>query len=448
MQRTETLIIGGGLAGLSAAVTLSRGGRAFELIEATDQVGGRVRTDTIDGFQLDRGFQVLLTAYPTCRQLLDYQSLDLRRFEPGALIRTGGRWHRLGDPWRRPTTTWSTLINPAGSLLDKLRIAKVRHAACKGALSDVYHRPDMPTIDYLRQCGFSERMIDRFFRPFLGGVYLEPELRTSRRMFDFVFRMFANGDVAVPSAGMQAIPNQLAQTAGNDRIHRRTTAVAVDGDTVRLSDGRQIMADNIIVATTANDAAALFPSLRSDTAPTDSIPTDSVSTDWNQTLNLNFAVAKGVGRSDHIAAGRTLLLRGDEPDGIQTATILSGVASTYAPQDQHLVSCSFPVAKDQDVAEVSIDRKIDAAKSQLSDWLKLAPGDLRFVRAYPIRYGLPSRPLQPVQQPIDPACLQNAAPDCPAVYLVGDHRATPSIEGAMSTGQSAAAAILRRPVNQ
>src|SRR6056297_3940403 len=97
------LIIGGGLAGLSCATRLAGRGQEFSVVEATDRVGGRVRTDQVDGFHLDHGFQVLLTAYPACRELLDYDALRLQAFEPGALIRHRGGFTKFVDPWRRPS---------------------------------------------------------------------------------------------------------------------------------------------------------------------------------------------------------------------------------------------------------------------------------------------------------------------------------------------------------
>src|SRR6056297_3293834 len=147
------LIIGGGLAGLSCATRLAGRGQEFSVVEATDRVGGRVRTDQVDGFHLDHGFQVLLTAYPACRELLDYDALRLRPFDPGALIRQAGRFAVLGDPWRRPSQALATAVNPVGSLSDKLRIAKLRYTSRLGSLDDLYHRTDAPTIDRLRHDG-------------------------------------------------------------------------------------------------------------------------------------------------------------------------------------------------------------------------------------------------------------------------------------------------------
>ena len=194
MTDTDVLIIGAGLSGLSCARHLHEGGVPFQLLEAADGVGGRVRTDEVEGFRLDRGFQVLLTAYPETQAALDYEALDLKPFYEGALVRTGGRFHRVADPLRRPLGAPATLLAPVGSIADKLRVAWLRWSVRRGSISDLLRRPETTTLDALRRrWGFSDRIVDAFFRPFLGGILLDRDLEASSRMFEFVFRMFSEG---------------------------------------------------------------------------------------------------------------------------------------------------------------------------------------------------------------------------------------------------------------
>ncbi len=208
------------------------------VLEASDGVGGRVRTDRHRGFLLDRGFQVYLDAYPQAGQELDLDSLDLHRFRPGALVFIGGELHRLMDPFRCPVEALSSAFAPVGSLRDKLLTAKLRNQIRHLSVAEIESRPARSTAERLRQFGFSERMIDEFFRPFYGGIFLESELRTSSRMFDFTFKMFSEGAATLPAGGMGAIPEQLAArlVAGTIQLGARVASIRPDG--VGLDDGQ------------------------------------------------------------------------------------------------------------------------------------------------------------------------------------------------------------------
>src|SRR3954470_6592948 len=206
----QVVIIGAGVAGLCCALRLQDKNIPCVVLEASDAPGGRVRTDKVDGFLLDRGFQVLLTAYPEAQSLLDYKALRLRTFAPGALVRVQGKLHRVSDPFRQPWTLPSTLLAPIGNLADKLAVARLRSQVRTGPLEAIWTRPETSSLEALRDFGFSPRIIDSFFRPFCGGIFLETELATSSRLLEFVFRMLSEGWAALPAAGMGAIPAQLA----------------------------------------------------------------------------------------------------------------------------------------------------------------------------------------------------------------------------------------------
>src|SRR5499427_2168601 len=132
----EVMVVGAGVSGLVAAVELKRRGFAVQVLEASDDVGGRVRTDAVDGFLLDRGFQVLLTAYPEAKRTLDYQRLELKAFLPGALSWYAGRLNKLIDPWRTPGSWKEALQSEFATLIDKLRIARLRRRLRRGSIED------------------------------------------------------------------------------------------------------------------------------------------------------------------------------------------------------------------------------------------------------------------------------------------------------------------------
>jgi hypothetical protein len=257
-------VVGAGLAGLSCAVALHRAGVPVELYEASDGVGGRVRSDHVDGFILDRGFQVALTAYPEMHRQLDMEALDLQAFDPGALVWRNGKGSVVADPFRQPTTTLSTVSAPIGSLFDKARIALLRHRVRGVHPVQLLKGPDAPTRTALADAGFSDTIIERFFRPLVGGIQLDPDLTDSRRMFDIIFRMLADGDSAVPAAGMQAIPQQLADRLPPGTIHLDSPVTATTATSITVR-GEHIAAAAVVVATEGPIAAALL-----DLAPVES----------------------------------------------------------------------------------------------------------------------------------------------------------------------------------
>ncbi|HSW38664.1 MAG TPA: FAD-dependent oxidoreductase, partial [Acidobacteriota bacterium] len=208
----DVIIVGAGLAGLSCARRLQTEGFDFRIVEASDRIGGRIKTDAVKGFLLNHGFQVLQTAYPEARRLLDYAALELRAFAPGALFRIGGRFHVVTDPRRAPRHLFSTLLAPIGTPADRLRMARLSRRLMRMRSAEVLNAPDILTPEFLRKEGFSDLMIKRFFKPFLSGVCLDPEIQVSSRAFRYIFSMFAMGDVSIPAIGMEAIPRQIGSS--------------------------------------------------------------------------------------------------------------------------------------------------------------------------------------------------------------------------------------------
>ena len=406
---SEVVVVGAGLSGLACALHLSDAGVPVRLLEASDGVGGRVRTDVVEGFQLDRGFQVLLTAYPETRRVLDYAALDLRPFLPGALVRRGGRFHELSDPWRRPSRVIGTLFSDIGSFGDRLRMARYRARVRAGSLRELLDRPETTALERLRGEGFSEPMIDAFFRPFFGGVLLDRGLSASSRMLDFVFRMMAEGDVALPAAGMGAIPEQMARRLPEGTVRLGTRVASVTPREVRLESGESIAAPAVVVATEGPEAARLTGRL---TAPA------------SRSVTALYFAAPHAPIQEPI-----LILDGDGNGPVNNLCFPSQASPSYAPGEAALVSASILEGPDDPAVLES------EVRTQLAGWFGAAVQGWKLLRIYRIAHAQPDQSppaLRPVERPVALA---------PGLFVCGDHRDTASLHGALLSGRRAAEAV-------
>jgi phytoene dehydrogenase-like protein len=397
------IVVGAGLAGLACASTLHRAGRPVRVLEASDGVGGRVRTDVVDGFRLDRGFQVLLTAYPEAHRQLDLDTLDLRRFDPGALVQLGADSSVIADPFRAPGRLLDAVRSPAAGPIDKLRIALLRRRVRSVHPATLLRGEDVPTVDALRADGFSERAIERFFTPLFGGIQLDPSLSTSRRMFDVIFRMLADGDSAVPAAGMQAMPEQLAAALPDGAVELGRRVVGVGPGVVRTDDG-ELEASEVVVACEGPAAADLLG-----LAPVGSNPAGAV----------YFA-------TDEAPTDERLVVLDGRGGPVLNAAVMSNVAPEYAPPGRHLVVAALPGAVEGDLVAI--------ARRAMSEWWGDRVAAWEHLATDRIPHG------QPVQRP--PFSPKQTTLISDGLHVCGDHRDTASIQGALYSGRRCAESIL------
>lgn len=389
---------------------LATAGVGCLLLEAADAVGGRIRTDMLDGFRLDRGFQVFLTSYPEAKRIY-YKALQLRSFLRGALVRHKGCFQEVTDPWRRPFVALSSLWSPIRFLAGKLHVASFRSRILKGSTEELLRKSETTSIQALRDAGFSPLMIERFFRPFLGGIFLDPELETSSRMLDFVFRMFSIGRACLPANGMEAIPRQLAAPLPSDSVRLVTRVVRVKPDSVTLATGEELRAKAVVVAAECPGAAELLG--------------DSISSAGCGTRCLNFAAPRPPIKKT------ILVLNGEGRGPINSLCVLTIVAPSYGPCDESLVSVTvLGITNDP-------NRLLTEVHEQLGEWFGSAVKDWRHLRTYSIPYGLP------MQSPPALSVTQRPVRWTPGIYVCGDHRDNAYIQGAMVSGRRAAEAVVK-----
>lgn len=403
------LIVGAGMAGLSCAVQLHRAGIPVQVFEASDGVGGRVRTDIVNGFRLDRGFQVYLDAYEETGKLLDLAALDLRRFEPGALVYTGDGLHRLMDVFRRPGSALASLNAPVGSFFDKVRVGWMRTRILNSSLSDIASRPDCTTENYLRKRGFSERMIDSFFRSFYGGIFLERELQTSSRMFEFTFKMFGRGCATLPAKGMGEIPKQLVNCLPSGTVRLEAKVVTIGTDYISLDTGERIDGAAVVVATDASCAKRLIPSVR--------LPEPK----WRSVTNLYFAAEQSP------IEEAIICLNGSGQGRINNVCVLTDAATDYSQDGRALLSVSVLGLPDQ-------SELVSEVQAELAEWFGSRAERWQHLRTDRIKKALPEQP---------PGVAEGGGfIHQDGVYLCGDHCTSASIEGAVISGKHVAVALI------
>lgn len=406
-KRTDVWVVGAGLAGLACARLLAAAGVDVHVLEASDGVGGRVRTDLVDGFLLERGFQILLTAYDEVQQQIDLPRLDLRRFGSGSLVWNGKGLQNLSDPWRDPLVAVAALRADVGTLADKLKVVRLRARLLGAEPEELLAGTDRTTLEELRREGFSGEFIDGFFRPFLGGVFLERKLDTSARLFRYYFRCFAAGDATVPAGGMQRIPEQLAETLAG-RIHLGRRVRALRPGAVTLEEGTELQGRTVVLAADGPEAARLL---------------GEQPAKYKATVTAYFAAPQPPVKEP------LLVLDGEGTGPVNHVAVMSNVSGTYAPPGQHLISLSAVGG-----AADAVDRFHEAALDQMRRWFGHSVDQWRHLRSYRVPHALPQHP---------PGFMDERPQPRPDGLLVaGDYTEFGSIQGALLSGRRVAEAIL------
>ena len=406
LSSPEFLVVGAGLAGLTAAKVLSQSGREVLLLEKSDGVGGRVRTDQYKDFLLDRGFQVLLTAYPELPKHLNLSLLELHSFESGATIFSDGHFSKVGDPFRNVSSIMSTAFTKTIGMQDKIKLLKLRNSLIGRKKIYFQQKDDKRILETFEELGFTSKAINSFFKPLVGGIQLDPSLSGSTRLCFLVLKMLFIGDAAVPSRGMGAISEQLSKQINESSIRLTSPVDKVEGKKVILESGESFLPSNLIIATEGPATAKLLGQ--------ESPLSRSVSC-------IYFSAPQAPSSS------KAILLNGEKNGPALNVAIMSNISPSYSKNGKALIAVAIPnTIKPDSMENVLI---------QMRKWFGDSVDSWEHIKTYSIEHG------QPDLRPGDP--FRKSIKNSEGVYICGDHRDTPSIQGALVSGRRAAEICLK-----
>lgn len=395
-------IIGGGLTGLSCAYHLEKAGLDYRLYEKENEVGGRLRTEFIDGFTIDRGFQVYLTAYPEGKKLLDYDALELSTFDPGAIImHESGKLDKIYDPLRKPSQFMTSFKADVGSLKDKLKILSLRSSVLKDRFEKMFEKERGSTMEFLLDFGFGQKVIERFFKPFYGGIFLEDALITDARMFRFIYRMFSLGHAALPKNGMHEIPKQLLSHLDPSKIITGVNISKIDDNQVFIDGENAKEFGKCIIATEGNTALDL-------------VKNSQVDGRYVSSTQFYFHASEAPYKEKLIglnASGSKL---------VNNVCVLNNVVGAYA-QKGNLISCTVLGDKGKEIYEKDVLKELTKWFAGAEKW--------ELIKRMHIGYSLPNQ--EKVNYNGTPKEIGN-------VMIAGDYLQNGSINNALKMGADVA----------
>lgn len=406
----DIIIVGAGLSGLTAAKQLEEFNLRILVIDQSDRAGGRVKTDNVDGFLLDRGFQVYLDQYPEGKAQLDLGALNLNPYEPGAICFNNYKQFEVMDTSRKKAALPKMAFSPVGTFMDKIRLGNMNARLKNADLQEIFERPEHTTLDYLKQSGYSDTIINRFFKPFFSGIFLENKLDTSSRMFEFVLKMMGEGHACLPEKGMEAIPLQLKRKLNKTEFRFHTTVKYVSPNEVVTNEGDTISCKAVIVAA---EADKLIPGFESDMK-------------WHDTATYYFSTDNKPPIDKKLIA-----LNYNEKSNINLVNVPSNVAHSYAPKGKHLIGVSL-----KRIPKESVEDAVEEIKRELVMPFGDSVMHWKFLKNYHIHKALPQPGDMKTEIPFTETRVR------PGLYLAGDYLLNGSINGAMRSGHLAAQAAI------
>ena len=396
-MKTQSVIIGGGLAGLACAYKMQKEKHEFFIIEQSDRLGGRVGSIYEDKFIFDIGFQVYNTQYSYTNSILNVNEIDLKFFKPGARIHDGKHFQIISDPIRDISQLFSSFFSSLSSFSDKMKILLLKYELSNYSIEKDIEN-DCSTFEYLQSRGFSENIIKLFFEPFFAGIFLEKRIETSSKFFKYVFSNFSKGLAALPSSGMQEIPDAISKNIRNDLIIFNSRVIGIkDNNTIVLDNSKEIKADTIILTGDSHELIGNKP------------------TQYNSVTNLYFSssIIPEFGNYIHLFPKDKL---------INNVAFLSSISSNYSPISKCLISVSILGLHDSKSLKNVVQKK-------LSKYFGGSENDYSLIKSFELKKAT-------IKQPAN-YFSNNLVKSEKNIIVAGDHTVNGSIEGAVISGLNA-----------
>ena len=394
------IVVGAGISGLSCALELEKNGYHVQILEKKNHPGGRVHSDIVDGYILNRGFQVLQTGYPETKRLLDYEKLELCNLDPEVLIMNNNKIKKLYDPVQNPSNLLKAAFSNVGTFQDKLRLLQLRQSTTSRSTNKIFQENETTSLEQLNNYGFSESIINEFFKPLFGGAFLDNELDTTSRMFNFVYKIFSIAPIAIPKYGMKSIPEQL-EAKLESKISFNTNVVKLDNKNVFL-ENETLSADVIVLAANHDSAKKLIPSI------------EEIS--WNSTSCYYFIA------DSPPFSSKVVLLNGNNRGEINNVFVPTNISKSYSPNNKSIIS----------VSTIGLNNSETEIRNELKNWFGNQTENWKLLHTYHIEQALPRMSVPSVSH------LQYVN----GIHMCGAYLTSSSIHGSMYSGRMTANQII------
>ena len=398
----DIVLVGAGPSSLSCAKILTESNIEHLIIDKMRRVGGRLGSVKESGYIFDIGFQVYNSSYVNTNSLINFNSLDFKYYKPGSMIYDENRFYIISDPLRDLTKIFSTLFAKCSNIADKWKIFNLKRDLKNYTIKND-NSSDIETIAFLNSYGFSESFIDKFFKPFLSGIFLEKKLNTSSKFFKYVFSNFNTGYACLPNEGMQVIPDTISKKINENSflLNKEVISIDQDSNSIILNNGDKFYYNKIVLS---GDSFELI---------------DKNFRNYNSTTNYYFN-AKYLnidGRYIHLFPNDSL---------INNISILTSISKKYSKNKDHLISIT---------CKKEIDKKdaVPLLIKKLSKFYNEDSKNFSFLKSFHIHKATIFHPVN---------FYNNTYINLNNGYFSGDTDGTGSIENAVISGNNIANKIL------